>query len=317
MKQEKPRNIKSLLKSYDSKTLKKKKKLKFVGVEGRDVYNVTAPFKFKRTFYLLGRVEAREEETNTKVMFFRRPQHSHAWHLDNKCPVFDLQDPFVAKLKDTFIVGGVEVIQRSTRKHLSYRTVFYKGKDIHNLRRFAHSPWGMKGIRLMQLPDKRIFVFTRHHGKVGRRGKIGVLVLESLNQLTLRNLSKACIIRGQFARGEWGGVNEIHLLSDGRIGALGHIAKYSKDRKRHYFPIAFSLDFEMWAFSHIKILAKRSDLPDGEAKRSDIQDVIYPGGIVRNGKGKARLYVGVGDAEAYELTIEDPFLEYEFANVDD
>jgi hypothetical protein len=307
---DKPQSVKSLLKNY-KKTTRKVRKLKFSGVGNRDVYNVAAPFKFKRSYYLLGRVESREEETGTKVMFFRRPKNSQVWHVDEKCPIFDLQDPFIIKLNNTFVVGGIEIKQLANRQYLRYRTVFYRGKDPHNLRRFGNSPWGMKGIRFIALPDNQVLVFTRPQGKKGRRGKIGCTVIDSLNKLKPRTLSRAEIIGGQFSRGEWGGVNEVHFLRDGKIGILGHIAKFGKDKKKYYYPITFSLDFEMGAFSKIKIIAKREELPKGEAKRGDLYNVIYPGGLLRNSKGSAKLYVGVSDAEAYELTIDDPFLEYE------
>jgi len=39
--------------------------------------------------------------------------------------------------------------------------------------------------------------------------------------------------------------------------------------------------------------------------------VIFPGGIERNSDKTATLFVGLSDAEAYSITIEDPFLEYE------
>ena len=158
---------------------------------------------------------------------------------------------------------------------MSYRTVFYRGRDIHNLRKFANGPWGMKGISFIQLPNKKFLVFTRPQGKKGRRGKIGCKVIDSLAHLTSRALSRADLINGQFAHGEWGGVNEVHILEDGRIGVLAHIAKFTKNKIRHYYPMTFSLDLVTGAVSKIKIIVKRSDLPKGEAKRMDLQDVIY------------------------------------------
>jgi len=300
-----------MLKAHSARKIKRSKKLKFLDVDGRDVYNIAAPVKIKKMFYILGRVERREEETATKVMFFRRPQHSKAWYPDKQCPIFDLQDPFITKIKDTIVFGGVETKQLATSKHLGYRTVFYRGRDIHNLRKFAHGPWGMKGIRLIQLQNQRILVFTRPQGKKGRRGKIGCVEIDSLSQLKSRTLSRASMIEDQFARGEWGGVNEVHLLGDGKIGVLGHVAKLSRKKTKHYYPIIFSLDLELGVISKMKIIASRKNLPKGESKRSDLHDVIYPGGIIRSDDGAAKLYAGVSDAEAYEITIDDPFLEYE------
>jgi hypothetical protein len=61
----------------------------------------------------------------------------------------------------------------------------------------------------------------------------------------------------------------------------------------------------------IKIIASRSEFPEGPAKRSDLVDILFSGGLVRLDGGKAKLYTGVSDTEAHVLTIEDPFLEYE------
>jgi len=45
----------------------------------------------------------------------------------------------------------------------------------------------------------------------------------------------------------------------------------------------------------------------GESKRPDLMDVVFSGGLVRDGQGKARLYAGISDAEAQVMTIDDPF----------
>jgi len=311
MANNKAQSIKLLLRKYDAKTIKRAKKLNFIGVDNRDVYNITAPFKIRRTNYILGRVEPREHEEETKTIFFRRPRHSYTWHIDETCPIFDLQDPFVFRFRNTIILGGVEVIQRAVKKGLSYRTVFFKGKDIHNLKKLSPGPWGMKGIRFIELPNAKIGVFTRPQGKRGRRGKIGFEIIDSLQKLTPRTLSRADIIKNLFARGEWGGVNEVHLLSNDKLGVLGHIAQFSRSKKRYYYPIVFMFNYETKEVSGLKIITTRSDLPKGEAKRDDLYNVIYPGGLVRNKHGIAKLYAGLADAESYEITMKDPFLEYE------
>ncbi len=309
---EKARSITSLLKGFDSKSVKKIKKLKFSGVEGMDVYNITSPIKIKNYRYLLGRAELRDFEVGSLVMFFRMKKGERVWIADKHCPVFNLQDPFIFRFGKMVVFGGVEVNRVSVSEGLMWRTVFYRGSDIHNLRRFAYGPWGMKGIRFVRLPGGKVGLFTRPQGKKGRRGRIGFEILDSVSKIKPQTLRKAGVLKGMFAKGEWGGVNQVKILKNGKLGVLGHVARFSKDKKeRHYFPITFWFDAETREFGGIKIIARRADLPDGEAKREDLYNVIYPGGILRNTDGSAKLYAGVGDAEAYEITIEDPFLEYE------
>ena len=57
----------------------------------------------------------------------------------------------------------------------------------------------------------------------------------------------------------------------------------------------------------VKIIARRSDIPAGGAKRPDLEDVIFSGGLVRREDGKWELYTGVSDCEACVIEIDDPF----------
>jgi len=315
MKKEKEsvRSIKSLLASYDSSNILKCKKLDFEGVTGLDVYNIASPFKLKGVNYLLGRVELRDFEVGSLAVFFTKKGKEKYWKR-SKAPVFNLQDPFWIRFNGEIVIGGVEIMQKNVERGLKWRTVFYRGKSLGKLRRFAEGPWGMKGIRFVRLNGK-IYLFTRPQGKKGRRGKIGFRVLNSLSELKPRKISGAGIIKGMFAKGEWGGVNQVHVLKNKKLGVLGHIAKFEKDNsgevRRYYYPISFCFDPETEEFSGMKILACRGDLPEGDSKRKDLYHVIYPGGLIRVKGKKAKLYAGVSDVESYEITIKDPFLEYE------
>jgi len=174
----------------------------------------------------------------------------------------------------------------------------------------------MKGIRLVELPNEEIGVFTRPQGKKGARGKIGFTIIDSLSKLTPRVLTNTEVLKGQFARGEWGGVNEISVLKNKTLGILGHIARYSSGKSmRFYYPTAFCFNYKTRKYSSMRLLIRRAELPEGEAKRPDLYNVVYPGGIIREKNGKAKLYAGVGDAEAYEITIKDPFNYYEKNNI--
>jgi len=108
-----------------------------------------------------------------------------------------------------------------------------------------------------------------------------------------------------------GGANELHILKNGLIGVLGHIACFDNSGNRHYYPMTFAFNMKTKEASPIKIIATRKNLPAGDYKRKDIIDVIFSGNIVRKENAKAELYCGVSDAEAHKILIDDPFLEYE------
>ncbi|CAM3662404.1 DUF1861 domain-containing protein [Cohnella lubricantis] len=285
-------------------------KLVFSGMGNRDVYNITAPFQDEGEKVIAGRVEDRSSE-RSEVMFF--VEREGEWVVRDGAPVFELQDPFVATIRGELVFGGVEVYFDGDDPHYvtSWRTVFYRGKSIRELEPFAKGPLTMKDIRLIDLRNGRIGVFTRPMPVGDARAMIGYMEISELEELTEEAMANAELLYGQFLKVEWGGANEAHLLKGGRIGVLGHIARMDDGNIRHYYPMTFAYDPANGAHTPIKLIAARDMFPDGPAKRPDLVDVLFSGGLVRHGDGKATLYTGVSDAEAHRIVIDDPFAEYE------
>ena len=301
------KSVKSILKVYQGPNIKTIKKLKFLHVRNRNVYNITAPFKYEGKTYLLGRIENPKDETSI-IHFFRKD--GNYYRPNDSFQTFELEDPAIVKIRDCYVLSGVEV-KPTKGGLLRWRTVFYRGTDLKKLRKFATGPWGMKDIRLIELPNDNIGVFTRPQGKKGRRGKIGFVEVKSLNEIKPRKLSQAKIIPHLFARGEWGGANDLLILRSGKVGVLGHIARFSKDKNKFYYPMVFAFDPENRKTSNIRLIGRRAELPEGDAKQPDLYNVVFPGGIIRHKGDIASVYVGVADAESYEITIDDPFKYYE------
>jgi len=153
-------------------------------------------------------------------------------------------------------------------------------------------------------------VFSRPQGELGGRGTIGFTAVDSLDRPEARGIEQAPLLRGQFRAEEWGGANEAHLLRNGRIGVLGHIACMDEAGK-HYYPMVFSVDPETGEHTPPRIIAARKYFPEGVPKRPDLVDVIFSGGLRRHADGTATLYAGISDAEAARIDMPDPFLEYE------
>ena len=285
-------------------------KLTFAGVGNRDVYNITAPFRDDGEAVIAGRVEERRSEMS-EVMFFVNRQG--AWAPRPHAPVFKLQDPFVTFIRGELVFGGVEVYFDGEDPDYvtSWRTVFYRGTGIGDLRPFAKGPLTMKDVRLVELANGRIGIFTRPMMVDGFRALIGYAEVDDLSELNEHVIERAKLVRNQFIPDEWGGANEPHLLRNGMIGVLGHIARMEANNIRHYYPMTFGFDPATRRSTPLKLLAERSMFPSGPAKRPDLQDVLFSGGIVRMKDGSARMYTGVSDAEAHVIAIGDPFLEYE------
>lgn len=284
-------------------------KLQFVGVGQRDVYNITAPFVDGTELVIAGRVEERDSEDSQVIFFVER---DGKWSPKEDAPAFRLQDPFVTRIGGELIFGGVQISPHPEKEgQLNWRTLFYRGSDLNSLHYFAAGPGGMKDLRLVELADGKIGVFTRPQGKVGGRGTIGFIKINSLAELTVENIEQARLLMNQFLPEEWGGVNEVHLLKNGLLGVLGHIACFSAGEYRHYYPMVFPFDPELEIAGPMEIIACRDDFPAGPAKNEKLADVLFSGGLCRNDDGTATLYVGVSDAEAHRITIPDPFLKYE------
>lgn len=305
-----PKSCFELLEDFKQREEKEKippgEKLKFEGVGDKDVYNPTAPFEVDGVTYILGRVESRHSEIDTESIFFT--EKDGVWSPDKSKLVFKMQDPFVTKIDNEIIVGGVETSPAPTPKNadaLTWKTVFYKGKNLNDLEKFAEGPEGMKGIRIIKLRNGKILVSTRP-GSVGSRekdgigGKIGFTIIDSLDELNVENINKSKIIEGLFTEGEWGGTNELHLLDDNKVGVLGHKACFKneeREEKKCYYGITFVFDLESEQVSGEKIMATAECFGKGEAKRENLKNVFYPGGLkIEN--NEVMLYGGVRDTEA-------------------
>jgi len=101
------RRCRDMLKEFENTGIDVKgQKLEFKGVDQKDVYNITAPFNNDGTYILAGRVESRDSEFS-QVMFFECK--NGVWSRIEDYRVFDLQDPFIAKIKGELVFGGVKV----------------------------------------------------------------------------------------------------------------------------------------------------------------------------------------------------------------
>jgi hypothetical protein len=279
-------------------------KLHFQNVSGQDVYNPTAPFTSAGNVVLAGRVEPRDQE-HSRIVFFN--QIGESWLPVKDAPGYELQDPFVTMVQDELIFGGVQI--REVGSRLEWATRFYRGADIFSLEEFFGGPAGMKDIRLCDLKNGRIAVFTRPQGEIGGRGTIGYAEIGHLDELTVDLIEKAELLQPMIHPLDWTGVNETHLLANGEIGLLCHVSCFEDDDKRgdlHYYAASFIFNPASRQFRDLGIIASRDQFGDGPAKRDKLVDVVFPSGLIR-ANGRATLYAGISDAEVHWIEIEDPF----------
>lgn len=297
--------IKYLLENKKEKNLIRYKKLNFKGIKNFSIYNPSRQFNYQDNEYLFGRVEKKEEKSNSWTLLFKKT--GLFWEPEIKFKSLKLEDPFIAFIDNKFILGGTEVQKKIFSKKVKFRTVFYSGENPFSLKRFFEGPWGMKDIRLVQLDSKKIGVFTRPMSGKFKRGRIGFTIINSLNELTINLINEAQIIEIPLSETEWGGVNDAIKLNKDLIGVLAHFAFYKgKFKERFYYPVSFLFDVAEKKAFNFKILFTRADLPFGEAKDPFLYNVIFPGGIIKQ-KNEFKISCGVSDYETYEIILKNLF----------
>lgn len=302
---------------FDRSTVLSSRVLEFKGVDDLDVYNPSIPFELNGKTYIAGRVEKRNEEFS-KVKFFEKKDNYY--ELVESADL-TLQDPFVTKIDNEIILGGVNVTWGNGKDiETTWKTDFYKVKSPTELVYITCGPSHMKDVRLVQLNDGKIAIFSRPQGgeiweKFGAIARIGFTIVDSLNDVTPEVIKNAPYLEGQFLDDEWGGSNQPMILKNGLIGVIGHKSyrtyTENNEQRLHYYGMAFAIDPKTRKFTQNKIIISNNCFPQVEPKRQDLVDVTFTSGIIRNNDGTAYIYTGLSDSHVGEALIKDPFIEYE------
>ncbi len=203
-----PENCLTLLSRVRRPTTLRARKLVFEGVGNRDVYNIAAPFEMQGREIIAGRVERRDVE-HSEIVFFG--ETNDTWQPIPSAATFQgLQDPCVTFIDGELVLGGVRFPVTVADGSVGWRMEFYRGTTLNNLRLFLVGPDKMKDVRLVELADERVGVFTRPQGTKGGRGKIGFLVARDLDSITAAAIQDAPLFEGQCLDDEWLGANEAH-----------------------------------------------------------------------------------------------------------
>ena len=287
--------------------------LTFKGVDGFDVYNCSVPFEWEGKTYMYGRVEKREQWANSVVRLFEKTGEDSYNAVYNHM-IYPLEDPFISIVQGEFVLGGTHVRKRVGNLD-TYYGYFYRGKDINDLNYFTTGPDYMKDIRLVDLRDGRIGVFSRPRNdeitkKYGSGSMIGFTTIRSLDELTDDVIFNAEPVMGIFGKDEWGGCNQPILLENGNIGVIGHQSYNEQTENGNlsvYVNIAFELNPDKNECCGTRVIGTRSCYPDGPAKRPGLIDCTFTSGIVSRTDGKADLYGGMSDISEGRIVIDYPF----------
>ncbi len=288
-------------------------KLTFHGVDGWTVYNCSIPFTWKGKEYIYGRIEKLEHWTRSIMRLFEKTGEDD-YTLVPDTMIYQLEDPFIAMIQGEFVLGGTHVRKRMGELD-TYYGYFYRGTDLEDLDYFTTGPDYMKDIRLVDMKNGKIGVFSRPRNEeieklYGSRSLIGFTTIHSLDELSDEVILNAKPIAGLFANGEWGGCNQVYLLKNGKLGVIAHqsfLKETESGELQVYVNTAFEFDPETFEVTDNKIIGTRSCYPAGTVKRASLVDCTFTSGIVMREDGKVDLYAGISDAEEGRIVIDYPF----------
>ena len=286
--------------------------LTFEGAEGFDVYNCSLPFTGKDgKKYIYGRVEDPTIWTNSMVWLFEKTGKDCYKRVYDSM-VYQLEDPFLQRVHGELILGGTHV-RKSKGILETYYGYFYRG-DETRMTYFTTGPDYMKDIRLIELADGKIGVFSRpRHGTYegGAESQIGFTTIDKIDELDAKVVSEAPYLKGLLGSGEWGGVNQAYLLESGKIGVIGHMSYEDKDEKgdrlQVYVNTAFILDPATSTVTEPSVIGTKSCYPPKTPKEPFLADCCFTTGIIPREDGLVDLYSGVGDTGEGRITIDNPF----------
>lgn len=287
--------------------------LKFNGVDGYDVYNPSVPFRVGNDEYIFGRVEKRELWASSVTRLFVRTGKDE-WSLHGYAQSYPVEDPFVSDINGELVLGGTHV-KKYGGVMSGYCCYFYRGAP-HDMLYFTSGPSGMKDIRLLDMKNGKIGVFSRPKRVFdnGEGSQVGFTIINDLNELVPDTVENAPYIKGLFGPGQWGGANNAYLLESGKIGVVGHTA-FSQKRAdgityQVYCTTAFVIDPLTLELLDNKLIATAASYHDTPAKKPHLADCVFTSGIVRRPDGKCDLYGGVRDAFSGRVVIDYPFGDF-------
>lgn len=267
-----------------------------------DVYNPAVIVTENGEIEFLGRAEGRSTKYSTLIIHFC--SIAGVWIPQSKIAI-QLEDPAVAQIDNQIVVAGVELVRDHRIASDGYKTVFYLGTSLDNLERLKEEgPLGMKDIRLVELKDGKIGIYTRPQGLKGGLGQIGFTTIRSLDDLNEEVIQNAPLINARFPENEWGGTSQAKQLPDGRVFVLGHRACRNIKEARRYFPWVFIHNPATGEIQDLGILVESADFPPGVAKAWDLQNVLFPAGFILEGD-KLTLYTGTRDTGVGKIVIEN------------
>ena len=291
----------------ESKRVYESALLTFKGTDGYDVYNCSVPFFFKGKRHIYGRVEKREIWASSHVRLFEETSKDEFTAVPGFA--LELEDPYIQNIKGEWIFG-VTHVRKDGDMVLSYYGYFYRGTPVE-LTYFTMGPDFMKDIRVLELQDGRLGIFSRVRTKV--EVYVGFATVDSVDHLTTAAIAAAKPI--DFIKpGTWGGVNQPYLLTSGKVGCIGHTAyndtKLSGEPLTVYVNCAFIFDPVTHEIENVKVIGTKSCYPSCPAKRPHLEDCVFASGIVMREDGKCDLYSGLGDTCEGRITIDYPFEGY-------
>jgi hypothetical protein len=287
---------------------------------------------------LLVRLEEFDNETSSTVVVCELGDGDILSLVESAPRIQNMQDPYyLGAFKDPedpdgppyHVIGGVKIdVDPVTGKVTDWQDQNFRyKKSIDEIvlngepQPFLTSAHHSKDLRYVELSDG-IVVCPRPQGSFGGLGHVGffrtenILTLErDLHEYFVR-ADESTFIPGIFEADEWGGFNQMIPLTSGEILVIGHKAHRivrGDEQILQYRPFSGILDSRSGQLlSPIRALdVDPTDFEYVLPKRSDLDDVIFTGGIqLLEDPSRAMFIGGIKDAAVGMKVIANPLLDH-------
>lgn len=276
-----------------------------------DHYNVSEPIEVAGQELMLTREEERSSE-NSVVKAYIHNKEKDIWQpMTEVRPMAGYQDPsYLGEIKGQKCFCATNTQVNEKNEVINYwAELFAINGDLNHIEQVAKGPEKSKLLHLIQTGPEEIDGFIRMQGGEFGRGKICHFQIREMDDLqnVLDNIGAQTEIIDIFDKDEWGGFNDLHLLPDGRVDVLGHIARLVKDEKdqdkKEYYVFSAIFDPKTNLVSELKIILSRGDLPvEAEPKKPEVENVLYPNNSVLE-DDKRHIYTSISDSKQVVATV--------------
>lgn len=271
--------------------------------DSNHLISISSPFDIFNETHMIAAVK---DSTYESKLVLLKKDTGFLYHIEKELPIVNVLYPHITLLNGMIALEGILSIDSNNKQ-----VCLYVGESLDTLELKLVLPSFITGMRIVEY-NNRIHAFFTVKGGQYEHGKIAYQSYASLDDMKRSTFNNIQVFSNHFIRGEFGGVNDIHILRNGLFGIIGHAAYVDHDGFKHSYPIAFGFNIENHKSTKLKVLLEKSSL-NIKIPKQHFNDSMFISGLNRGANNRANLIVET-DHKIFSIIIDDPFIEFEYGN---